>query len=157
LFRKGAHDYIVKDDDTNERLWMSIVNLRENIELKKELESLQKEIQKRYNFHKAIIGNSEPMKQVFSLIEKAATANITVSISGERGRGKDFVAKAIHFNSDRKKFPFVPVNVAAIPKDLLESELFGHEKGAFTGAIARRIGKFEEAHRGTLFLDEISE
>lgn len=157
LFRKGAHDYIVKDDNTNDRLWMAISNIRENIELKKEVESLQKEVQKKYYFHKAIIGHSPPMKHVFDLIEKAARANITVSISGETGTGKDLVAKAIHFNSDRKKFPFVPVNVAAIPKDLLESELFGHEKGSFTGAIARRIGKFEEAHKGTLFLDEISE
>lgn len=157
LFRKGAHDYIVKDEDTQQRLWMSINNIRENIVLKKELASLQQEVQEKYNFHKAIIGNSTPMKYVFNLIRKAASANITVSISGDTGTGKDLVAKAIHFNSDRKKFPFVPVNVAAIPKDLLESELFGHEKGSFTGAIARRIGKFEEAHRGTLFLDEISE
>jgi DNA-binding NtrC family response regulator len=97
------------------------------------------------------------MKGVFKMIEKAAGTNITVSISGETGTGKDLVAKAIHFNSERKNFPFVPVNVAAIPRDLLESELFGHEKGSFTGAIARRIGKFEEANKGTLFLDEISE
>src|SRR5215831_12157712 len=157
LFKKGAHDYIVKDHDTHERLWMAISNIRENIGLKKELAVLQQEVQKKYTFHKAIIGTSEPMKQVFKLTEKAARANITVSISGETGTGKDLVAKAIHFNSDRKKFPFVAVNVAAIPKDLLESELFGHEKGSFTGAIARRIGKFEEANKGTLFLDEISE
>jgi len=157
LFKKGAHDYIVKDEDTQERLWMSISNFRENIELKKELASLKREIHKKYNFHKAIIGNSPAMKKVFSLIEKAATTNITVSISGETGTGKDVAAKAIHFNSEKKKFPFVAVNVAAIPNDLLESELFGHEKGSFTGAVARRIGKFEEAHRGTLFLDEISE
>jgi len=90
-------------------------------------------------------------------MEKAAETNITVSIAGETGTGKELVAKAIHFNSERKKKPFVPVNVAAIPKDLLESELFGHEKGAFTGALNRRIGKFEEAHNGTLFLDEIGE
>lgn len=157
LFRKGAHDYIVKDDDTQQRLWMAITNIRENITLKKELETLQEEVQKKYNFHKAIIGNSECMKAVFKLIEKAAGTNITVSIAGETGTGKDLVAKAIHFNSERKNFPFVPVNVAAIPRDLLESELFGHEKGSFTGAIARRIGKFEEANKGTLFLDEISE
>jgi DNA-binding NtrC family response regulator len=157
LFRKGAHDYIVKDEDTQQRLWMAISNIRENIHLKKELETLQEEVQKKYNFSKAIIGTSDCMKTVFRLIEKAATTNITVSISGETGTGKDLVAKAIHFNSERKKCPFVPVNVAAIPRDLLESELFGHEKGSFTGAIARRIGKLEEADKGTLFLDEISE
>jgi len=157
LFRKGAHDYIVKDDDSQQRLWMAITNLRENITLKKELETLQEEVQKKYTFNKAIIGNSDCMKSVFKLIEKATGTNITVSISGETGTGKDLVAKAIHFNSERKSFPFVPVNVAAIPRDLLESELFGHEKGSFTGAIARRIGKFEEANKGTLFLDEISE
>jgi len=157
LFRKGAHDYIVKDEDTQQRLWMAITNIRENITLKKELETLQEEVQKKYYFQKAIIGNSDCMKGVFKMIEKAAGTNITVSISGETGTGKDLVAKAIHFNSERKNFPFVPVNVAAIPRDLLESELFGHEKGSFTGAIARRIGKFEEANKGTLFLDEISE
>jgi len=157
LFRKGAHDYIVKDEDTQQRLWMAISNIRENITLKKELATLQKEVEKKYDFNKVIIGHSDCMKAVFRLIEKASNTNITVSISGETGTGKDLVAKAIHFNSERKKFPFVPVNVAAIPRDLLESELFGHEKGSFTGAIARRIGKFEEANKGTLFLDEISE
>ena len=136
---------------------MAITNIRENITLKKELETLQEEVQKKYYFQKAIIGNSDCMKGVFKMIEKAAGTNITVSISGETGTGKDLVAKAIHFNSERKNFPFVPVNVAAIPRDLLESELFGHEKGSFTGAIARGIGKFEEANKGTLFLDEMSE
>jgi DNA-binding NtrC family response regulator len=94
---------------------------------------------------------------VFELIEKAIRTNITVTISGETGTGKELVAKAIHYNSIRSKQPFVPVNVAAIPKDLIESELFGHEKGSFTGATFRRIGKFEEANGGTLFLDEIAE
>jgi len=104
-----------------------------------------------------IIGNSEPIRQVFQWIDKASRTNITVSISGETGTGKELVAKSIHFNSQRKKEPFVAVNVAAIPRELLESELFGHEKGAFTGASGRRIGKFEEATKGTLFLDEIGE
>ncbi len=157
LFKKGADDYIVKDADTQERLWMAIRHLRENILLKKEIASLQQEVEKKYNFQKAIIGNSDPLKPVFVLMEKAVSTNITVSITGETGTGKDIVAKAIHFNSARKKFPFVVVNVAAIPNDLLESELFGHEKGSFTGAVARRVGKFEEAHKGTLFLDEIGE
>jgi DNA-binding NtrC family response regulator len=157
IFKKGAHDYIVKDTDTQERLWMSIQNLKENIELKNEIESLQKEVQRKYDFQTAIIGNSPNMKQVFDLMAKAINTNITVSITGETGTGKDLVAKSIHFNSDRSAHPFVPINVAAIPKDLLESELFGHEKGSFTGAAGRRLGKFEEAHKGTLFLDEIGE
>jgi DNA-binding NtrC family response regulator len=157
LFKKGAHDYIVKDADTQEKLWMAIQNVRENIELKKEIESLQKEVEKKYNFQKIIIGNSPAIKKTFNLMEKAASSNITVSITGETGTGKELVAKSIHFNSERKKMPFVPINVAAIPRDLLESELFGHEKGAFTGATARRLGKFEEANKGTLFLDEIGE
>lgn len=157
LFKKGAHDYIVKDNDTNDRLWMCISNLSEKISLKKELEFLQQEVQKKYDFQKAIIGNSPQMKQVYTLMEKTAGNNINVSITGETGTGKDLIAKSIHFNSERRKFPFVPVNVAAIPKDLLESELFGHEKGSFTGAVNRRIGKFEEANKGTLFLDEIAE
>lgn len=157
LFKKGAHDYIVKDSDTQEKLWMAIQNLRENIELKQELESLQKEVEKKYNFQKIIIGNSPAIKKVFNMMEKAANSNITVSITGETGTGKELVAKSIHFNSERKKFPFVPINVAAIPGELLESELFGHEKGSFTGAVSRRLGKFEEANKGTLFLDEIGE
>jgi transcriptional regulator with PAS, ATPase and Fis domain len=90
-------------------------------------------------------------------MQKALNNNISVSIYGETGTGKDLVAKALHYNSDRGKYPFVAINVSAIPADLIESELFGHEKGAFTGAIAQRIGKFEEANKGTIFLDEISE
>jgi DNA-binding NtrC family response regulator len=97
------------------------------------------------------------MKKVFSLVEKALNSQITVSITGETGTGKELVAKAIHYNSARSKFNFVAVNTATIPRDLIESELFGHEKGAFTGAITRRLGKFEEASKGTLFLDEIAE
>jgi DNA-binding NtrC family response regulator len=157
LFKKGVHDYIVKDADTEQRLWMAIQNLSENLALKKEVEDLKQEVERKYTFQNIIIGNSSAIKKVFNLMAKAATTNITVSINGETGTGKELVAKAIHFNSERKKKAFVPVNVAAIPKDLLESELFGHEKGSFTGAANRRIGKFEEAHNGTLFLDEIGE
>ncbi|MBW7952907.1 MAG: sigma-54-dependent Fis family transcriptional regulator, partial [Chitinophagaceae bacterium] len=108
-------------------------------------------------FSKTIIGNSVAIKRVFNLIEKAVKSNITISLTGETGTGKEVVAKSIHYNSDRKNKPFVAINVAAIPKDLLESELFGHEKGSFTGAVSRRLGKFEEANKGTLFLDEIGE
>jgi DNA-binding NtrC family response regulator len=97
------------------------------------------------------------MQRVFSLLEKSSRANITVTINGETGTGKELAAKAIHFNSDRMKKPFVAINVAAIPKELIESELFGYEKGAFTGADQARAGKFEEANNGTVFLDEIGE
>jgi len=157
LLKKGAYDYIVKDDDARNRLWNTINNIRKNLLLKEEVEQLREEIGQRYDFSKAIIGNSDAMKRVFVMMDKAARTNITVSLSGETGTGKELVAKAIHYNSARNRKPFVPVNVASIPRDLIESELFGHEKGAFTGAVARRLGKFEEANGGTLFLDEIAE
>jgi DNA-binding NtrC family response regulator len=157
LLKNGAFDYIVKDDDTKDRLWNSILHLREISNLKQEVESLKNQVGRKYDFSQIIIGKSEPMEKVFALIEKASKTNITVSVTGETGSGKELVAKAIHYNSERHKLPFVTVNVAAIPKELLESELFGHEKGSFTGAVTRRIGKFEEADKGTLFLDEIGE
>jgi DNA-binding NtrC family response regulator len=157
LLKEGAFDYIVKDEDTNDRLWNAIQHLQEISTLKKEVENLKGELKKQYDFSKTIIGQSDAIKRVFTLIEKAAQTNITVSITGETGTGKEVVAKAIHYHSARSKNSFVAINVAAIPKELLESELFGHEKGAFTGAAGKRIGKFEEAHKGTLFLDEIGE
>ena len=157
LLKNGAFDYIVKDEDTKDRLWNSILHMREIRNLKEEVESLKTQVGRKYDFSQMIIGKSEAIERVFALIEKASKTNITVSITGETGSGKEMVAKAIHYNSDKHKQPFVAVNVAAIPKDLLESELFGHEKGAFTGAVTRRIGKFEEADKGTLFLDEIGE
>jgi len=157
LLKNGAFDYIVKDDDTKDRLWNSILHLREISNLKQEVETLKTQVGQKYDFSGMIIGKSDAIKKVFALIEKAVNTNITVSITGETGSGKEMVAKAIHYNSARSKLPFVTVNVAAIPKDLIESELFGHEKGAFTGAVTRRIGKFEEADKGTLFLDEIGE
>lgn len=157
LLKNGAFDYIVKDDDTKDRLWNTIQHLQEINGLKQEVEQLRSEVGRKYDFSKTMIGNSDSMQKVFSMIEKAVQTNISVSIYGETGSGKEMVAKAIHYNSDRQKKPFVAVNVTAIPKDLIESELFGHEKGAFTGAVTRRIGKFEEANGGTLFLDEIGE
>ena len=157
LLKNGAFDYIVKDDDTKDRIWNSLMHLNEINGLKKQVEHLKEQVGKKYDFSKFLIGKSEPIEKVFALIEKASKSNITVSIAGETGTGKEMVAKAIHYNSDRHKKPFVAVNVAAIPRDLIESELFGHEKGAFTGAATRRIGKFEEASNGTLFLDEIGE
>lgn len=157
LLKDGAYDYIIKDDETKDRIWNVIKNIREKEELKEEISQLKSQIVQKYDFTKTIIGNSSPMKRVFNLLQKAISSNITVSITGETGTGKEVVAKAIHYNSPRAKKPFVAVNITAIPSELIESELFGHEKGSFTGAISRRIGKFEEATGGTLFLDEIGE
>ncbi len=157
LLKEGAYDYIVKDNDTKDRLWNAIRNLREHLQLKEEIQVLRKEITQKYEFSNSIVGTSPLMKKVFTLMEKALKTNITVSVNGETGTGKELVAKAIHYNSQRKKKPFVVVNVSAVPEELIESEMFGHEKGAFTGANNRRIGKFEEATGGTLFLDEIGE
>ena len=157
LLRHGAYDYIVKSKDIRERLLNTVSNIRQGSNLKKEIVNLRKEVTKKYTDQSTIIGNSAATQRVFELIEKATRTNITVTITGETGTGKELVAKAIHYNSNRSKQPFVAVNVAAIPKDLIESELFGHEKGAFTGAAFRRIGKFEEANSGTLFLDEMAE
>lgn len=157
LLKEGAYDYIVKDDDAKERIWNTIRHIRENQSLKEEITYLREEIGKKYEFGQVIKGNSPAIKKVFDLMEKAVKTNITVSITGETGTGKELVAKAVHYNSKQNKKNFVAVNVAAIPKELIESEIFGHEKGSFTGAATRRIGKFEEAHQGTIFLDEIGE
>lgn len=158
LLKNGAFDYFVKDDETKDRVWNTLLHLKEINGLRLEVEELKEQVAKRHvDLSKFLIGKSEQILKLGGLIEKASKTNITVSITGETGSGKEVVAKAIHFNSDKAKKPFVAVNVAAIPKELLESELFGHEKGAFTGAVTRRIGKFEEANNGTLFLDEIGE
>lgn len=157
LMRNGAYEYITKDEDTRDHLLHVIRKIAAHVELKQEVSALRRELGKKYEFGKAIQGNSEAIRSVFALMEKAASSQITVSVTGETGTGKELVAKAIHYHSPRKEKPFVAVNVAAIPRELLESELFGHEKGAFTGAIASRAGKFEEADGGTLFLDEIGE
>ncbi|HOO08690.1 MAG TPA: sigma-54 dependent transcriptional regulator [Cyclobacteriaceae bacterium] len=157
LLKAGAFDYITKDEEAKDRILNSINNARNKSSLIREIDRLKEEINTKYEFGKSIIGNSPAIKKVFGLIEKSLKTNITVSITGETGTGKELVAKAIHYNSARKQKPLVAVNIAAIPKELIESELFGHEKGAFTGASTRRIGKFEEAKGGTLFLDEIGE
>ncbi|GAP41964.1 DNA-binding transcriptional response regulator, NtrC family [Lentimicrobium saccharophilum] len=157
LLKKGAYDYILKDQDTKERMWNIIKNIRENVELRQKIAILEEEIGRKYEVNNLIKGNSPAINKVFILIEKAARTNITVSIYGETGTGKELVAKSIHHASGRRKKPFVAVNVTAIPKELIESEMFGHEKGAFTGANNRRIGRFEEANHGTIFLDEIGD
>lgn len=157
LLKLGAFDYIVKSKDIRNRLLHLIQAIVKQHDLQARIEVLQQEVERKYDFQHSIIGNSEALKKIFRLIDKAIETNITVSINGETGTGKELVAKAIHFNSPRRSKSFVALNVAAIPEELIESELFGHEKGAFTGANARRIGKFEEADGGTLFLDEIGE
>lgn len=157
LLQLGAYDYIVKSNDIKERLLNTAQNIRSRSNLKREISTLRQEVQQKYDFQKNIIGNSKAIKNIYSLIEKAIKTNITVTVTGETGTGKELVAKAVHYNSNKKDKPFVAINMAAIPSELIESELFGHEKGAFTGANFRRIGKFEEANGGTLFLDEITE
>jgi DNA-binding NtrC family response regulator len=157
LLKQGAYDYLTKSEDIKDRLLNTVQNIRNDIGLKKEISALRKEIQKKYSFRQSILGESPAIKGIYELIDKALGTNITVILSGETGTGKELVAKAIHYNSKRKDKSFVAVNVAAIPSELIESELFGHEKGAFTGATSRRIGRFEEANSGTLFLDEIGE
>lgn len=157
LLKMGVNDYLLKDESTKDLLWNSIIRIRENQSLKKEVEQLREELGQKFSFQKTMIGQSDSLKRVFSLIGKSVKTNINILVSGETGTGKEVVAKAIHYNSDRKKKNFVAVNMAAIPKELIESELFGHEKGAFTGALARKPGKFEEANGGTIFLDEIAE
>lgn len=157
LLKSGARDYIIKDDHAKDQLWKAVNHIKENVSLRAEVENLKEQLGTKYSFENSIIGQSEALKKTFTLLNKAINSNINVSITGETGTGKEVYAKAIHYNSDRKKKPFIAVNMGAIPKELAESELFGHEKGAFTGATATQIGKFEEAHGGTLFLDEIAE
>jgi len=157
LLKMGVTDYLVKDENTKDMLWNAVIKVRKMGNLKKEVEQLREELGQKFSFEKSIKGNSTALQKVFGLMEKATKTNINVSITGETGTGKEVVSKAIHYSSDRKKKPFVAVNMAAIPKELVESELFGHEKGAFTGAVARKAGKFEEANGGTIFLDEIAE
>lgn len=157
LFKLGVYDYITKEEDIRERLLNALNKIKTRHSLEVEVENLRQELSDKYEFDNSIIGNSSPMKKVFKMLHKTKNNNITVSITGETGTGKEVIAKAIHYNSNRKNKPFVAVNIAAIPTSLLESELFGHEKGSFTGAIAKRLGKFEEANGGTIFLDEIGE
>jgi DNA-binding NtrC family response regulator len=150
----GANDYITKPIDLNELLIHVSKAQKENL-LIKENRLLRMEVRKKFEFNN-IIGKSKKMQEIFSLIEKVALGNSTVMIYGGSGTGKELVAKAIHYNSPRSDRPFIPFNCGAIPETLVESELFGHTKGAFTGAIQLKKGLFEEANGGTLFLDEIS-
>lgn len=155
-YNNGASNYIIKNDNVIFELNQCLKNLCSHSNLKKEVNELREQIIDR-NKYNNIIGESKPILNVLKLIQKVEKSNLITLITGESGTGKEVVSKAIHYNSPRKREPFVAVNVAAIPVDLIESELFGHEKGAFTGAVNKRIGKFEEAHEGTIFLDEIGE
>ncbi len=151
----GAFDYVTKPFNLDEL--MIVIEKALNLsKLRKENVMLKQQLRKKYNF-RGLIGHSPRMQSVYELIEKIADTDSTILIMGESGTGKELIAKTIHFNSSRSQGPFVPLNCAAIPRDLLESELFGHEKGAFTGAVTSRIGRFELAQGGTLFLDEIGE
>ncbi len=157
LLQSGAFDYIVKSKNIRDRLLNAVTHSLRQKTLENRIATLEQEVEHKYDFSKTILGNSDSIRKVFRLLSKAVSTNIVVSITGETGTGKEVVAKAIHFNSKTKNEPFIAVNVAAIPRELFESELFGHEKGSFTGAAYTRKGKFEEANGGTLFLDEIAE
>lgn len=150
--KKGAFDYISKPPDLN-RLLVTIRNAMDKNFLSKETKTLRKKVAKVQD----MIGESEPIKQIKATIEKVAPTDARVLVTGENGAGKEMVAKWLHAKSNRSEGPLVEVNCAAIPSELIESELFGHEKGSFTSAIKQRIGKFEQANGGTLFLDEIGD
>jgi len=151
----GAFDYITKPFVLDD-IFMIIKRALDVSRLQEENTRLKRELRRRFSYNR-IIGKSEAIQNVIKFIEKISDTDSTVLITGESGTGKELVAKTIHYNSSRAKYPFVPINCAAIPRDILESELFGHEKGAFTGAVSTRIGRFELANHGTLFLDEIGE
>ena len=153
--KQGAYDYLTKPVDL-QRLKIVLDNIVERHETLHEVEVLRRQLREQGAFGE-MIGLSPEIRKVYHIIEQAAPTSASVLISGESGTGKELVAKTIHRLSPRASGPFVPINCAAIPETLLESELFGHEKGAYTGAIERRAGCFELAHHGTLFLDEIAE
>jgi DNA-binding NtrC family response regulator len=153
--KEGAYDYLSKPVDP-QRLQILLQKAVERQDTLREVRALRRQLREKGSFGR-IIGNSPGIRTVYRVIEQAAPTNASVLISGESGTGKELVAQTIHELSPRATFPFVAINCAAIPETLLESEIFGHEKGAFTGASERRTGVFELAHRGTLFLDEIAE
>lgn len=150
--KKGAYDFIQKPPDLN-RLLITVRNALDKSTLVTETKVLKKKISKTFD----IVGDSEAIQEVKNTIEKVAPTEARVMITGENGTGKELVARWVHLQSNRAKQPFVEVNCAAIPSELIESELFGHEKGSFTSAVKQRIGKFEQANGGTLFLDEIGD
>jgi len=151
----GAYDYVTKPFDIDE-LRLIVSRALSTQALEKEVKYLRKEVDRSFVFEN-IIGKSKAMKEIFGIVRQIADTRSTVLVMGESGTGKELISRAIHYNSSRKNFPFVTINCAAIPETLIESELFGHEKGAFTNAIEKKLGRFELAHQGTLFLDEIGE
>jgi DNA-binding NtrC family response regulator len=151
----GAFDYVTKPFDVEE-LRLRVEHALEKIQLSRELERLKEEVGRKYGVEQ-IIGRSKQIVDVFKAVSMVAAKKSTVLITGESGTGKELIARAIHYNSDRRAKPFVVVNCAALPDTLIESELFGYERGAFTNASQKKIGRFELAHGGTLFLDEIGE
>ncbi len=153
--KAGAYDYLPKPIDL-EQLVVLIDRISERRNLIRENIELREQLRERYKFDE-IVSTSDAMEEVLNLAGRVASSNATVLLRGESGTGKELVAKAIHYHSQRAGFPLIKVNCSALPETLLESELFGHEKGAFTGAAAKRIGRFEAADKGTLFLDEIGE
>jgi len=153
--KQGAYDYITKPFK-NEEIRLIVKNALERRELRRENLALKEALGQRFSFD-GLIGKSKMMQDVFSMIRKVASSPVKILVTGESGTGKELVARAIHYNSDRRDGPFVPINCGAIPENLLESELFGHEKGSFTGAIRQKPGLFETAAGGTIFLDEIGE
>jgi two-component system response regulator AtoC len=154
--RLGAFDFLIKDDAFTERVFVSTKNAVAQLELRRKLTQLSSDLQSKYRVSEIISVSSE-MQGVFDLMSHAMESRVTVLIQGESGTGKELIARALHYNGPRSSGLFVPVNCSGIPDTLLESELFGHEKGAFTSAVTRKIGKFELADGGTVFLDEIGE
>jgi two-component system nitrogen regulation response regulator GlnG len=154
--KNGAYDYLTKPFDLS-ALDAIILKATKAAEVTEQIDQLKSEIQSQYSFGRSIIGNSQAMQTVYKTLGRVAGSDITVLITGESGTGKELIARAIHMNSPRLGKPFIALNCAAIPRELLENELFGHERGAFTGATDRKTGKFEQAEGGTLFLDEIGD
>ncbi|MEJ2078663.1 MAG: sigma-54 dependent transcriptional regulator [Acidobacteriota bacterium] len=153
--KSGAHDYLAKPFELDE-LRLVVRNAAERNRMQEEIRQLRRRLDEARGYG-SLVGRSQAMERIYALIEKVAETDVSVLITGESGSGKELVAREIHRHSPRAKGELVPVNCAAIPENLIESELFGHEKGAFTGALQRRIGKFEQARGGTLFLDEIGD
>ncbi len=151
----GAVDYLSKPFDVEE-LRIVVDRALNSLELEREVKQLRAQVVQRYSFHN-LIGKSQGMQEIYAKIEQVSDSRTTILITGDSGTGKELVAKALHYNSSRRERPFIPLNCAALPETLIESELFGHEKGSFTDATARRVGQFELAHSGTLFLDEIGD
>ena len=153
--KKGAYDYISKPFKI-EDIQLIVKNALEKKKLTEENRFLKIALKDRFQLTN-IIGKSGPIQKIFDLVDKVAQSNATVLITGENGTGKELIAKAIHFNGDRKNYPFVSINCGAMPENLLESELFGHEKGAFTSADSLKLGLMESANKGSFFLDEVGD